>query len=253
MGVEAGRHQDQVGGEGVHLRHQRFKGFPPGLSRSHGRNRRIEGRAPPARLPGARIEGPLVDRGQEQVRRAHHHRLGAIAVVDVEIHHRHALEPRGLGRAGGNGHRGIDAEPHRPVRLGVMARRPDRAEGPVELPGRDALHRGDRRSAGALGGGEAARRHRGVGIQPHPATDRRSPSDRRHIVCGMHPEQILVLHPRRLAQILVQRRVGQGRDHRRQPVGPFGMSFAGLVGQHVGMGEDRDRHGATIAVGGPCG
>ncbi len=169
-------------------------------------------------------------------------------MVDVEIDHRHPLQPRRLGRAGRHRHRGIDAETHRLVGLGVMSGRPHCAEGPLEGPRGHALDRLDHRPAGPFGGRQTAGRHGGVGIQPHPALRRRGPPDRRDIGLGMHPQEIGVLDTRRLAQVAVETGVGQGRGHGGQPVRALGMPLARLVGQHVAVGEDRNGHGGNIAI-----
>src|SRR3546814_4690761 len=72
---------------------------------------------------GAGIERALVGRGIEQVRIAPERRLGAVAVMHVEIHHRDAVEAvhrACMQRADSDVVE--EAEAHGAVRLGVMAR-----------------------------------------------------------------------------------------------------------------------------------
>ena len=68
--------------------------------------------------------------------------LGAVAVVDVPVDDGHPLQTevlQGVNRA--QGHVIEKAEPHGPVPLGVMPRRPHGAEGVVHLAPHDRLHR----------------------------------------------------------------------------------------------------------------
>ena len=88
--------------------------------------------------------------------------LGAVAVVHVEIHNRHARQPVVADQVlGPDRHVVEQAEAHGQIRLGVMARRADRAESPPDAAG---LHR-------VAGGQHAARGQRRSLVAPR--ADRR--------------------------------------------------------------------------------
>ena len=79
-------------------------------------------------------------RGIEQVAVRLERGLGAVAVMDIEIHHGDAAEPvflAGIKRTDGDVVE--QAEAHGPARLGMMARRSHRAEGVVDLAGHDRI------------------------------------------------------------------------------------------------------------------
>ena len=79
--------------------------------------------------PGPRVGGKLVDGTEQKTLAAVENRLGAIAVMGVEIPHRHAM-----GAAGARGHRGEGdlvkvAETHRLAGRGVVSRRAHEGKG----------------------------------------------------------------------------------------------------------------------------
>ena len=145
MGVEAGRDEKEIGGEGVERgKDARLVGRAEIVAVVAGLERRVEDIAH-ARLvegAGAGKERHLVGRAVEQVAVGPERGLRAIAVMHVEIDHRHAL-----GAVGGAGVQRRDrdgveqAKAHRPRRLGVVARRPHRAEGIVGLARHDLIDR----------------------------------------------------------------------------------------------------------------
>ena len=88
--------------------------------------RRLVALAGPA---GAGVEGPLVERDVEDGRVVPEDRLRPVAVVDVPVDDRDALEAElGLGRPGGDGHVVEEAKAHRAVGRRVVAGRPDERE-----------------------------------------------------------------------------------------------------------------------------
>ena len=91
--------------------------------------------------------------------------LRAVAVVDVEVHDHHPLEAAREGVGGRHRHVVEEAEAHGPVGQGVMARRPHRAEGAVELAVEHAVHRIHHRPRGQDRGGVGLRTGLGVGIE----------------------------------------------------------------------------------------
>ena len=174
------------------------------------------------------------------------HVLGAVAVVDVEVHDGHSREaPRERVR-GPDGHVVEQAEAHRALRLGVMAGRAHEAEGPVEAALEHALDRIRDRSRGPQGGGVGARAGLGVGIEAD-----RPPGGgghRRDMRRGVHAEELLTRGVARKGQLqpLLETRFADALAQRLQPLRPLGMARAGIV-----LAEDRvvvepDAHGAII-------
>ena len=77
---------------------------------------------------GARIERELVGRDVEDARVVVEHPLRAVAVVDVDVDDRDAREPARERVRRGDRDVVEEAEAHRAVALGVVARRPDQRE-----------------------------------------------------------------------------------------------------------------------------
>ncbi len=244
VGVETGGDQDQLRGEVLQRPHQGLERRPPGLARRAGGGGGVDHVAVAAGGAGARPVGELLDRGEEQARIGPHHSLRAVAVVHVEIHHRHPRKPLGQGRVGRHRHAGEQAEPHRLARQGVVPRRPHRAERPRQPAGRGLAHGLHRRAAGALGGDQAPGRHGGVRIELDQAARGLRPGDGIDVGLRMHPQQVLARNLRRLPDLDAGRTVLQRAEHRLQPRRAFRVALAGAVGEHVGVGVDGDVHGA---------
>ncbi len=97
--------------------------------------------------------------------------LGAVAVMDVEIDDRHALEAMRQRVRGADGDVVEQAEPHRAVALGVVSRRTHRAERVAAFARQHEIGREHRRARRVPRGVERMRVHRRVGIeevQPGP-------------------------------------------------------------------------------------
>ena len=117
-----------------------------------------------AELARAREPRELVDGDAEHLVRVVEDRLGAVAVVGVDVHHHDALQavaPLEVARPKG---RVVEqAEPHAAVRLGVVARRSDGRKPALDAAGPDLLHQVEhrpRRQAGRLVGSL-----RGLGVE----------------------------------------------------------------------------------------
>ena len=123
-------------------------------------------RHPPLRRgAGAGVAGRLVRAGVEQVGVALEDVLGAVAVVDVEIHDRNPLQAPALPRViGGDGGAVEQAEAHRPGALGMVARRPHRDEGGPRPALHDRVHAGDAAADLVPDGGRAAVAHERVAV-----------------------------------------------------------------------------------------
>ena len=101
-----------------------------------GLQRRIEDIADAglAQSAGAGKKRHLMGRAVEQILVGPERGLGAVAVMHVEIDHRHALGAvLGAGMQRGDGDDVEQAEAHGAGRLGMMARRPHGAEGIVGI------------------------------------------------------------------------------------------------------------------------
>ena len=131
------------------------------------------------------------------------------------------------------------AEAHRPRRLGVVAGRAHGDEGIVDLAAHhlvDRFHAAADRAQRRL---EAARRHRGVGIEPHHAFLGRGVADRLDVIHRMAERDDLGRRHRRLLarqrlELLVLERLLDGA----QAVRPLGMADRRLVFEAGGVGEE---------------
>ena len=93
--------------------------------------------------------------------------LRAIAVVHIEIHHRHALGPvRGLRMARGDGGAVEKAEAHGNRALGMVAGRAHGDKGVMRLARHHRIHGGDRAASGAQRRLPGAGRHGRVSVKP---------------------------------------------------------------------------------------
>ena len=90
------------------------------------------------------------------------------------------------------------AEPHGPVRLGVVAGRPERAHGVVGFTRHDRIDRCADRTRLAKRRFAGCRRHHRVGIDPHIAVIRHRFEDRFDEARIVHPLQLLARRLRRL-------------------------------------------------------
>jgi hypothetical protein len=114
----------------------------------------------------------ILERGAEQdARVVREDVLGAIAVVDVEVGDRDALEPvRFEGMRGCDGDVVEQAEAHRACALGVVAGWADGAERGADVATEDAVDSGDPGTRGGQSGVERIGAHRGVGVELHVAS-----------------------------------------------------------------------------------
>ena len=130
MGVEAGRHQHQIGVEDARGgQHDVLDEAAEEVLASAGGHRQVDrvalprSRAGVRQRPGARIERVLVEAHEEHLRRLVEDRVGAVAVMDVPVEHQHPLGAERVERMSrGDRHGGQQAEAHGAVVLGVMAR-----------------------------------------------------------------------------------------------------------------------------------
>ncbi len=172
-------------------------------------------------------------------------------MMDVEIDHGHAGEAVHLARSHG-ANRGIveKTEPHRPLRLGMMARRADSAERVVGVFCDDRIDRGDDRA------GSAQRRfsrcwgqHR-VGIDPDMAGFGDGAENTLDVPPRMDTRQILARSLRRFAALQAGKfRIVERRQDRPQPGRRFGVMPARVVVEAGWVGIKECRHRRILAAG----
>ena len=147
--VEAGRDEDELRLEPLnggldYLRERLEVLLVPGAGPQRDVDRRLR---LVVRTAAARVERPLVERDEEDAVVVAEDRVGAVAVVDVEVDDRDPVETEALlSRA--RRHRDVveDAEAHRAPREGVVARRADEREPAAQR----RLDRGPRRERRSL-------------------------------------------------------------------------------------------------------
>ena len=131
--------------------------------------------------------------------RAEHHSrifvervLGAVAVVDVEIEDRDALEAVRLdGVHGADRHVVEDAEAHGAIGRGVMPGRAHGAEGAAHFRRHHHVGRGDHGTRRVQRRRKRLGVHRRVGIEVCVATLRRGLEDELHVVVPVHALELL--------------------------------------------------------------
>ena len=114
--------------------------------------------------------------------------LGAVAVMDVEIDDRHALDAMGGQRVRGADRDVVEqAEAHRAVALGVVARRAHGAEGGAAFAAHDEVGREHDRARGMARRGQRVRVHRRVRIEEMEAGRRALGLDRGDVLPAVDP------------------------------------------------------------------
>ena len=191
-----------------------------------------------------------MDGAEEQAGVVLERRLGAIAVVHVEVDHRHPGHAQRLGFARGDGHIGEQAEPHGLVRLRVVARGTHGGEGAISLAARHGPHRLDRRPRRQSPGPHASRRQHRVSVQRYDAGGGRGVQNPLNVGLGVDADQGLNLGLRRLATVQRQARVVHGVQHGRQPGGALGVPLAGVVGEHVVVGDEQGHESQSSEAAG---
>ncbi len=167
-----------------------------------------------ARVPGAGIERHLVRRGEQHAGVLVEDVLRAVAVVHVEVDDRHPVEPQRVQRVQrADGDVREQAEPHRPLALGMVAAGAHGAEGGADLARHHRLDGGDVGAGGMAGGGDAVGAHMRVGVEADPALLRHVLQDQVEIALRVRAQQLLVRRRRRLDAL--QRVIGTAQQ---QPV-----------------------------------
>ena len=231
MRVEPGRDDDQVRHEAFQPRqdaglHRVAELLAP-VARAKRRVDDIVVNATLADGAGAGKERHLMRRGIEHRRVGPENRLGAVAVMHVEIDDGDTFGAvHDLGVAGGDGGCVEEAEAHRCGHFGMMAGRSHRHEGVAVAAVHHAVHGMGRATDGMHQGGPGAGAHDGVAmVEGNAAVLGRGLFDRVEIARWMNPGDHLGLAPRRLvAHEGIEARVGHHLMDGAQPFRPFGMA-----------------------------
>ena len=171
--------------------------------------------------------------------------LGAIAVMNVEIDHRHPFKPvgrPGVQRADG----GVveEAEAHRRVRLGMMTGRAHGTKGVAATPARHFVHRRHHRADRPQRRLARMARDEGVGIQLVNAvvTGHRR-ENALDMSLGVGQQQMLGASLRRgLAQKIKEVLMFKNVSNRPQPIRAFRMILSGVVLDAVRVREQQSWH-----------
>ena len=166
--------------------------------------------------------------------------LGAVAVMDVEIHDRDALGAmRFLGVAGGDGGVVEEAEAHRGRDFGVMSGRAGRDESVASLAAHHLVDREHRASRSAKRGLERAWRHGRVRVDGGQALLRRRVADRLDVILRMDAGDRREVGARRgIARQHLKRLALKRALDRAQAVRPLGMALAHLVREAGGVRDE---------------
>ncbi len=262
VGVEPGRDQDELRREAIDRRqHDLLIRVAELVGARERRQRRVADVADTAlrARTGAGIKRHLMGGGIEDLRVVLEHVLRAVAVMHVEIHDRHALQP--VRRAGmGCPDRDIveQAKAHRHVALGMMSRRAHTAEGVGRAVLQHQVDGGDHRPRRAQGGFAGPGRHQRVAIQRDPAALRHARQQLVRIGLVVDARHVRDVGQRRLAPLeLGEFRLIQRQQHGFQPLGAFRMSLPCIVLKAGRMREEGSGHpsspspGAWISAGAP--
>jgi len=248
MRIEACRYHDQVGLEipqpGQNDLLEGFAELRPAVAGAQGRVDDGVVLAALAHRPGTRIERHLVGRAIHHAGIGPENLLRAVAVMDVEIDDRDALQAVPLLRMPRRDRHIVEeAETHGPRGLGMVAGRAHRHER-IGGPFFDHLVDRQRRAAGpAQRRLEAAGRHGGVGIEPHESLLRGGRLDFPHIVERVAKRDGFERGGRRLhAGEVLELLVFERLLDRAQTVGPFRMAGRGQVVEAGRVGDQQGGH-----------
>jgi hypothetical protein len=235
--VEARRDEDHLRLEGLEPRHPLpVDQLAHRRSLGVGRHRHVDHVRARRHATGVRIERVLEVADHQHALVAGDDVLGAVAVVHVEVDDGHALQAVHVQRmARRHGHVVEEAEAHRLVARGMVARRAHRAEGVVHLAGQHRVGGRHGRTGRAQRGLQRAtadggvRVHRMVLAQAVHAAH--LVEDLGDVAAGMGPRQTGGLDHGRVMEI--QRDVDAGRPQvvgdRIQPLRAFGMARTHIV------------------------
>jgi hypothetical protein len=225
--VEARRDEHELGREALH---RRLDDAGEGVevlvvSRSR-RERDVDRRLRLVfRPPAAGVERPLVERDEQDRVVVAEDRLGAVAVVDVEIDDRHPLQPEPpLRRPGRDRDVVEEAEAHRPASERVMAGRPDEREAAAER----GLDRGAGRERRRLERRRGAER---VAVEPDRLVDVPHEGD---VLRGVAEQQLLLRRRPAFPPC------APARQQDREPLGPLGVATGRVQSSERRVAQDVD-------------
>ncbi len=197
---------------------------------------------------GAGIERHLMRRAIHHGRIGPEDRLGAVAVVHVEIDDGRALGAvAALGVARGDRRVVEQAEAHRHRGFRMMPGRANRHEGVRGLPGHHLVDRKRRTADRARCRFEAAGRHRGVGIEAHQPVLRHRVANLLDVFLRMTQRDDFQRRARRM--LARQRHEALVLEHaldRAQPVRTLRMAERRQMLEAGVMGDEQGQHAAQV-------
>ena len=247
MRVEARGDDQKIGRERLEARQDfALHSLAEGLAAIAGPQGRVDDLVVLAALAnraGAGIMGHLMGRGVHHAGIVPEDVLDAIAVMDVEIHDRHALGAvRFLRVPSGDGGIVEEAEAHGRRDFGVMSGRPGRDERVANLAAHHLIDREDRAPRGAKRGLVRARRHQCVRIERGEAVLGRRRPDGLDVIVRMDAGDRGEVGARRgVARQHLKRLALKRPFDRAQAVGPLGMALAHIVREARGVRDDERR------------
>ncbi len=252
MRVEAGRHEQQLRPMGFERGQPVLAdGRPKLIAAAAGGERDVDHVRTELFHARIRIQRMLERRDHQHARIVGEDLLGAVAVVDVEVDHRHALEGvRGERVRHADGDVVEETEPHRAIALGMVSGRPHSAErrralSPHDQVGRE--HDGSRRMQRSR---QRFRAHRRVGIDVVQPRGRAFLFDRREVPLSMDPRKLLMRRRRGVVvlKVGIEPRADEAVADGQQPVGAFGVIRSHVVQQGRRVADERSRHGACFEL-----
>ncbi len=198
-------------------------------------------------VAGERVERMLERRAEQDARVVSEDLLGAVAVVDVEIDDRHALQAMLVQRVG-RAYRNVveDAKAHGARAFGVMARRAHAAERGVGAVVQHQVHAAHGCAGRAPGGDQRVPGHHRVAIvqADHCIVGRDAGDDPVDIAFGVHARQVFARGQRRLEMLDhgIQARGDQPILDRRQALGRFRVMRRDPVSGAIGVRDECECH-----------
>jgi len=255
VGVETGRNQDQLGSEGIERRHPALvhhlaDHVAPGARRQRHIDhvfRRMVG-------TGVRVERMLEEAAHQGAMIVGQDLLGAVAMVHIEVDHRHPREPVHRQRmARRHGNVVEETETHRVGRPRMVTGRAHRAERVSERPAHHLVDRLEHRPGRAQCGVPGRWVHRRVGIDGDIAVLWCSGTELLDVPSIMRARQRLERSRRRLDvhEVMQQPDRNQVVLDRRQPCRRLRMPGAHLVRQTRAVRDESSVHACLPSAFGP--
>ncbi len=188
----------------------------------------------------AGVKWHLVGRGKEAPRLIPQQVLGAVAVMDIEINDRDALQTVVIQRMyGRDGDGSEQAKAHRRFGFGMVTGWAARDKGGLGISRQHCIHGGTGRANRARGGFKRTGRKRRIAVKLHPAVCGHRCAYPRHIARRMTAQQHVV--GRKRCGTTIKRHGGQSRLNGRQSRHLFRVAGRGDMARKRIMGIKQDQ------------